>query len=907
MTEDKQARDENFAKHYPLWIALSHFLSADLVRELAQATVVAGSGGTLGLADLFEERRPEGSPELTSWVVRPKADQDGLARYLQDVVRALIWQSDTHFSFEEGRIPEANHATCRALELALTLAPADFDSIDYWMDRAQQAPPALRALGDAIYRVSRRDDEPAAATVAAIDRIVEAIDSHLAALIAKHLGDLALDVDDAALALALYERADAKISSNTDAQWRALLNAVSDMTLQSVATVRGMISDPGETVKALTAVYDDEVFQTRPLLGMNAPLAAMNARYKASDSFQLDSDIRACMLITPQLQAGLDLSTSLERWADNKFNDAHRRFWATLRRLNALGGATLSTQAMSYFGRSMFDELGRLTQRQRDPTSFEVALQLLVGSGRTEAIGPEASRRELVDAYVTQGAVRQALAIAVRHPGVRRERLAVVITLFEAWLSVLSSDEEAVATLLIKSIADLAQEPATAVFGRDLAVISFEALKTLAKQRPEFISLGSAMIADAVVTGCASEQFRVGSAAFETAVACAEGLAQDDLRRVVETALQILEQVEPSDGRWPIVQPAISLVSGNDAQALWPNDKTLASRSAQCVLRHGIGSASENTRLLALIDDIRPYLDPAMVGDERIRQVVGAVREGAQKINNSGVAGNIAVLFSAGALVGQAGIEDAIKGLLAILSTADSKRPSIAIADAYHPLDALRYHLDEIVRELKLTPSVERSLLDPVVEALESFWAAAEGNPLLFAPFAIPIPTAPNQIVIQNWTFVTLGFGRRVGALARLESAIDHASNNPLLTKPIALAKAIRLTAGDPVMLDFEAIRQESREPFYAALGERIAYLASMPENDDLAQALSVFVERCLVLGPNGLDAGVFSMALRTERLLLPAETVIRGYRNRLNRDRSLVRGLYPLIRTLMRIVDPAQ
>jgi len=905
MTEDKQARDENFVKHYPIWIALSHYLSANLVRELAQATVVAGSGRTLGLADLFEERLPEGPPELTSWVVRPKADQGGLAGYLQDTVRALIWQSDTHFSFDERQIPQADHATCRALELALTLASADFATIDYWMNRAEHAPPTLRVLGDAVYRAARRAHESTAATVAAIDRIVEAIDSHLSALVVKHLGDLALDVDDAALALAFYERANAIISANKDVQWQALLNALGDMTLQSIATVRGMITDPGDTVKALAAVYDDGVFQVRPLLGMNAPLAAMNARYKASDAFLPDSDIRACMLITPQLQAALDLGISLEHWADNKFTDAHRRFWATLRRLNALGGATLSTRAMAYFGRSMFDELGKLTQRQRQPTSFEVALQLVIGSGRTEAIGPEASSRELVDAYVTQDAVRQALAIAVRHKGVRSERLAVVVTMFEAWLSVLSSDEEAVATLLIKSVAELTQEPATAVLGRDLAAISFDALKRLAKQRPEFVSLGSSAIADAIVTGCLSQQFRVGNAAFGAAVACAKGLARNDIRRVVGTALDILDQVEPSDGHWPIVNPAISLVSGSDAQALWPDDETLASRSARCIVRHGIGSASENTRLLALIDDIRPYMDPTTVGDERIRQVVDAVREGAQKINNSGVTGNIAVLFSAAALVGQAAIEDAIKGLLAILATADSKRPSIAVTDAYYPLDMLRYHLDEIVRELNLTPTAERLLLDPVVEALESFWRAAAGNPLLFAPFAIPIPTAPNQIVIQNWVFVTLGFGRRVGALARLEAAIDHASNNPLLTKSIALAKAIRLTAGDPVVLDFEAIRQEGREPFYAALGERIAYLASMPENDDLAQALNVFVERCLVLGPNGLDAGVFSMALRTAHIVLPAETIIKGYRNRLDRDRSLVRGLYPLIRVLIRTANP--
>lgn len=384
----------------------------------------------------------------------------------------------------------------------------------------------------------------------------------------------------------------------------------------------------------------------------------------------------------------------------------------------------------------------------------------------------------------------------------------------------------------------------------------------------------------------------------EAAVVCAEALATDDLTRLANAVLVILEEVPPSDGAWPLVLPAMNFITGNEIQALWAQNSDLGSRCAQTILRYGLESPLENTRLIALLEDIYPYVHVSGEQDERIQEVVRAVRDGAQNPNHSGVTVNISVLFAAPALVGRDGIDDAVRGLLGLLGTATTQRHSIAIATAYQPLNTLTYRLDTIAETLALSSIDLDTLLHPIVDALVDFWRAARQNALLFAPFAIPLPTAPNPVVVQNWAYVTLGFARRVGAFDRLSVVVDEAADNDQLAGPIALAKAVRMTAGEPITLEPDDIRLERREPFYAALGERLAYIAALPEGEDTQRAVAALVERCLILGPDGLDAGVFVIALHNHVIDLPPAAV-KGYRQRLERDRELMRGLFPLFRSL--------
>lgn len=899
MIDPAVLRTISFRNDAPAWIALSHFLSADLVRELCAATIGATSDGTIQLSDLCIEQMSGGPPHLATWTIRLKADQEGLAIYLQDVLRVLTWQSDAPLHYDDSRIQETYRARCRTITSAFELATVDFASISYWLANADGGSASLAAIGKAIGLVSVMSDEADPAAMNAADEVLASLDPALRVVATKHLGDLALDADRPGLAGALYGTAQRLCEGFVDGAWFQFIQAVADMTLQSLAIVFGMTDSSKTTSAMLGTVQAPEILQTRPLLGLNAALGAMHAAYQSDDAL-FHPDVRACVLDAPQLQRSHGLGAPLDHWANRKFTDAHRRFWAALRRLNALGGATLSTEAMAFYGRSLFDELNEQIGRHRQPTTFDLALRLVISSGRENAIGPETNREDLVDAYVTEEVIGFATDVARRHAGVRRERLNVLVALFTAWLGTLSAEKEHLARLLIDGIAKLAQEPQGDSFikGHSLPKTSLVAIKKIARERPEFVPSASRIIADAILAGFAAKQFRLLEAALEAAVDCASGLATDDLARLADVILAILEDAPPSEDAWPIVSPAITFIACDEVQALWAGNSEFASRCARTILRYGLGAETESTRFLALLDDILPYLDASVVQNDRIQEVVRVVRDGALKSNHSGVTGNIAVLFAAPALVGRDGIDDAVRGLLGLLGTATTQRHNIAIATAYQPVSTLTYQLDTIAEALSLSPSGLNALLDPIVSALEQFWRAARNNALLFAPFAIPFPTAPNPITVQNWAFVTLGFARRAGVFDRLSKVVEEAADNEQLARPITLAQAVRLTAGDPIALNPEAISIERREPFYAALGERLAYISALPASEDTAKAVAALVERCLALGPDGLDAGVFVIAMRQDTIDLPAAP-LKGYRQRLERNRALMRGLFPLFRAL--------
>lgn len=899
MTDSSTLRMISFGSDAPAWAALSHFLSAGLVRELCAAAIDATSDGTIKLGDLCIEQMSGAPPHLATWTIRLKPGQEGLASYLQNVLRVLTWQSDATVHYDDSRIPEAFRERCRTIASALELAAVDFTSIAYWLAKPEGGSVSLNLIGKAIGLVAAIGDQADLATIRTADEALAPLDPALRIVATKHLGDLALDADRPSLAGAFYGTTQRLCEGLSDPSWSEFVEAVADMTLQSLATVSGMTGSLKTTQAMLGAVQVPETLVTRPLLALNAGLAAMHAAHQSREGLFF-SDLRACVLDTPLLQSSHDLGAPLDHWANRKFTDAHRRFWAALRRLNALGGATLSSEAMALYGRSIFDELYEQIGRHRRPESFELALRLVISSGRDGAVGPEASREDLVDAYVTLEVISLATEVAQRHAGVRRERLNVLVKLFIAWLGTLSAEKEHLARLLIDAIAKLAQEPPGDSFiqGHSLPKTSLAAIKDIARKRPEFVQPASRIIADAILAGFATKQFDLTVAGLEAAVYCAVALAPDDLARLAHVTLSILEDGPPSESAWPIVSPAITFISCDEVRALWAENSEFGSRCAQTILRHGLGATTESTRLLALLEDIVPYLDAPVVKDERIQEVVRAVRESALKSNHSGVTGNIGVLFATPALAGRDGINDAVRGLIVLLGTATTQRHNIAIATAYQPLSTLTYQLDTIADTLSLSPSDVDALLDPIVSALEQFWRAARQNALLFAPFAIPLPTAPNVITVQNWAFVTLGFARRAGAFDRLSKVVEEAADNDQLASPIALAKAVRMTAGDPIALDPDAIRLERREPFYAALGERLTYIAALPPSEDTTRVVAALVERCLILGPDGLDAGVFVIALRQDAIDLP-NAAVKGYRQRLERNRALMQGLFPLFRSL--------
>lgn len=893
MKTDVSLRAAHFNEHHLMWSALSHFLSADLIHELSVALVTAAGIGRVSFDDLARAELSEGSPALASWNLVLSEGKRGFQHYLQNAIRALAWQNDGSLSFDPQALPADEVQVLRNLELAFGLGLADLGSFEDAMRGRQDIPAGLEPLVGAL-RSLLVGKAPLAVD---LEDPIKQIPAPLNILVAKHLGDLCADVDEPEAAMRLYTQAGGLCEVASQKEWRPLLDAVEVFILQSRAAMLRLLDGPRAASELLLPAINATDSRSQFLLRTNAAVDAINAQIRGSDGLIWPEDIRTATLVAPQLLISKDLGRELGASNLHKYRDAHRRFWATLRRQVALGSASDARETKAFYGRSLLDELKDLLGSQRRPDTFMMALRLLVESGNTEIVERHAWDRALLEAYLTPEAIADVRARASRAPGAVDERQMVLVALAKGWLKSLPPEALDQARELLTTLADLAEQGPWARGGLNVPQASLKALEDIARERPDLSALASGAVANAVLSRLQEPGFRANWAALDTALAFENAFEAEDLRRCIDASLEALDETEPSSGAWPVVSPALSIISGDRAQELWTQDDGLARRSAAAVLRFGLGSASENSRLLFLLKDLGRYIEPTAEEAQLLDEMVLDVRRGAQEINSSAVTGQITALLAAPAVTRLDGVRDAISGLLAVIKSAGQRHKSLGLGSAYRAVMLLSQEKDQIAAELSLSPEQMHRLLEPLLTALKELWRVGAEDPLVFSAFAIPEPTTPNPVLVHNWAFATIGFGRAMNSGDELSAAIDVAARNPALANDISIARAARLTAGDPESVDLAKIAEEARAPFYAALGNRLALLARAPA-DDRVDILETLLQQCLRHGPDGLDAGVFALAVQAGKRAAGRRSA--EYAGRLRTHRTLNLSLGPLYRALL-------
>jgi len=182
-------------------------------------------------------------------------------------------------------------------------------------------------------------------------------------------------------------------------------------------------------------------------------------------------------------------------------------------------------------------------------------------------------------------------------------------------------------------------------------------------------------------------------------------------------------------------------------------------------------------------------------------------------------------------------------------------------------------------------------------------WRTAFDNPTIFAGFSIPPRSAPNPTNVHNWTFASISFAQSFGLETEINAAIATAAQNPSLANSIAVARAIRITAGDAETFDIDAINNENRDAFYAALGKRLVLLSSLPL-DTRRKVTAALLGRCFQLGPSGLDAGIFAAALDAGLADPLTSHFAEAYRRRVDNNRNLRLCLIPMLQGIERLCE---
>ncbi len=896
MLDHAAERAIHFRRDYLTWVAVRHFLSADLLQELGRALVDVVAGGQATLEDLFDTTLTSGPPTLVTWVAQPRPVAGLLARSLQSLIKSLVWTGDEWVGSDVDGLAQDEVAILKALEAAFVAARLDFGSLDAL--RARKGFPApLGFLLELIALVARTtEDDPGAGVDEVCAALEGRISTPLDAIVVKHLGDLCADADRWHLAGELYTRSAGLLPTGSDGPWSLLADFIRDVSIQSEAAARWNLEGPdaaGQVYDALLAASDRGSHQPTYL---NAAIDAMNARLR-SKSEAPTSDIRPVVALAPQLLESHDLASALSSWKEGEHRSAHGRFWATLRRQTALGSASESRRTKALYGSAIIDSLRSELGQHREPATFRMGVRLMVEGGREDVVNHVAWIERLVVENVDSDLLSQTLAHAHRTPGVAHERMRVVLSLFERWLEVLPRDATALAEAMLTVVAEAAGEAGDVNTSR-LAGVALKALSEVAQARPEFLPLASGAITASIVRQLEHGGVMVAGDALQFAYAHVQAFDEVGLSVLADATLRCLEGFEPAQSPWPVVRPAIALLGSKRVLALCDRDAALKTRLPSVLVHFALGSESEYASLMYLLRDLDPSWLEERVDASRLHHVVGELRKRAGEINSSRSPEDVMALLVAPAFSEADGVRDALHALRRMVASGATDRPAISFGRAYKPVMLVSDERARLILEAQVPGDEVRGAADVIATELLGVWTKASQDPLVFAGFAIPPPSAPNSTLVHNWTFASLGLARFLGREEEMGKALDGAARHPQLRDAIAIARAVRGAAGDPQPFDVESIRREAKQPFYAAVGQRLMLSVDLPQpvRGEVTHAL---VEGCLRLGPHGLDAGAFLAAIvhGFDRALSADD--VRTYGQRLENSAELRIGLSPLLESI--------
>lgn len=905
MSENSEARTQHFETHCLAWAALSHFLSADLLREFSQALVRVVGGRQVRFDQLFEEELLAEIHGLESWAVRPREVDSPVTRYLQSRVRYLVWENDSEVFYDRNQPHPAEFISPANVEDAIRVGRSDLFTLEQIAGRLKVPPgTSIEAFVVAMGKASRLRETHSNQAISEIVELCDAIDMPLAAVMTKHLGDLCVDADEWEMAAQFYQASSGRLNKEAAKEWSKFIELLNGIVTQSIASAFRATKGPAFAASYLAPKIKDSALSKSTLFVLNASFDSFVAESLSSEPFHFPSDRRASLLTEPLLLQARNSSSALvasvEAADQRGFETARERFWALLRRQIALGSASNTRDTQAHYANNVFISLERAFDREVHRGLFIMALRLLVQSGQKDAAQRISWSERLVRVYVDDNIVTQLLSQANALEASREERLGVAVELLRGWCLKLAAEQVELAKRMLSFIAILAASHESSISNRcDLGGRSVVALREIAEQRPEFRAVAAADIVPAILAKLGDKGVWTGVAeACKAAAQYLDVLGPSDARRIVVAVLDLLDRADPENAAWVIVQPAIDLLVEPAAQSLAKQDKELDARIVSSILRFGLNQETEYTRLLYYLYrfDLRSVYEEPTRG--RLTDVVKAVRAQALRITASNAIDSVCALLLASSAAGPDGVKDALKALEETLKTAfgESRRVALAFPYAYQAFNILAQRQGQIAADISIDLKELRLSLHSLLDQIVAVWSQAVKNPGIFAQFSLPPRTTPDPVIVHNWAFASMALAQSLGEKNRVLEALDYASKQqPQLSESIALARAVRLGPGEWEGLTPAAIGADNAQNFYSALGQR---LVSLQYIDSAARdaVIDALLAQSLRLGPNGLDAAVLMIAGSQKLDGLRKTPEFQNYVKRVENNHNLRLALMPFL-----------
>ncbi len=887
----------SFTSNWLPWLALYHLLPVANLREVACGMVGAMSHGELTIHDLVEESLTGTDAVSERWSIEPKQISTPLGSYLLARIRALIWNNDASAHFD----PQGDWS-------GLPVHPSVVEAVVMFGYRPDSEPlkqlsgehsldeyPELSVLTRCFEAlVDRSNAERTTQIVDAIDSSAAQLQMPFRAVALKFFGDCAALQDQWGEASELYTRVLTLLATAEKEAWSDLRLRLTTVTVQSLAAASRTL----EGNDAAAHVFDTAI---RSLPEFDSALFRANA---SRDNFALRVNPSSWLFDGTTVSARAPFlieSHNIERpmieALESDFSQAHKKFQARLRRQIALGSISEVRVTKGAFARSIFSYLTEMHKTKRDRSAFSVATHFLIDCEKPKLASNIHWSRELVETYVDNEMIELVRLRSTAYDGVRKERQILAVVLLSSWAMKLPSESSEVGGSILRLLAQFAKDNlATSNSSNDVCGDSLKALKKIGDRQPEWRSLASKPVAQAVLERLKEPGWWTGRQdAAETAIAYEESFEEIDLESITYAAVDVLEQVDPSF--WPVVRPLqVLLVSPRTGLAI-RNNRQLERRVVELLLRNGIEQESEHASLMYYL---RAF-DASLLEDSelrvRLQEIVKSIETKARMVNSSASLGNIQALLSVPTISGLSGVRTALGSLDEILKSAD--RNTISLPMAYSSLMQIANEHNEIAAGVGIPDSEFLEMLMPVIGPLQNLWARAAESPQLFVPFSIPRNEVPNLVLVHNWTFASLYFARLLGEEAAIADAIDAAAKaQPTIAKAVARAKAIQALASDDVDFDETSVSTDPREVFYLKLGVRISQLDIA--TDERERRCQLLMRMCLQHGPNDLDMAIFVKAAQCGLSLEQAHsTNLTTYVKRLRASQDRYLNFLPLLKQL--------
>jgi hypothetical protein len=885
------ARAESFRRDYLLWLVVRHFLPAGLMRELAMALVSAASAESLTLQALFEETVPTGNPDLSTWVVMPKRDLPSFSDYLHRVVLAIVWQGDQipHGMDSEFTPQERKVATDIALALQISTAGL----ADTGLDQAKEKmPEPLRQLAEVM--IAHGDPTHNQADVADLGD-----DMPLKAMLTKHLGDLHADADQWDKAQIHYRFAETMLEYDEQAHWSELTRSLRAIITQSLGAASRILEGPEASSRILLPLVFQNGLDETPAVRLNAAIDVINDEIRAGN-YGGAVDFRANLLWPPQLSRSHRLESALDYSLGGHFHDAHRWYWAVLRRQAALGSSTDVRATRLNFSRSILKELRSTVDRRLATKDFRLAVQMLLQSGQPTKDIADLWDEALVSAYVDVDEVEEVTEIAFRFAGCIKERAKVLVDIFEAWLKLLLPERETVARALLSHVARMASPGEIAAFiDHDVSMRALKALNAVGQARPEFRQLAGEHIGKAVSRTIETfGQLHVNEA-LDLALTYIDDLESDELAALLHSLFRLIEErLTEREAPWPIVHALIRLLTSRAVKRRGQFNKSFEQQRIGALVRFGLNSEAEHAELLRILGDADPANLPEALDRARLEEVVSDLMVKACDPRSSGAVADISALLAAPAIAGAAGVRAALDGLTQMLQAAAQGRVPIAFGSACFPLLQLAQTREKIETAFGDAPAFNE-VMQQLFRLTVQLWARATTEPTIFASFSIPPREVPDRVTVHNWTFASLDFARMLGEEDAMADALAPALAHDALRDAMSIARAARLLAHPQDAVDLTWLHSETRDAFYAALGQRLSAMQDLTQ-EARKSFIGELLARTMEVGPRGEDAAVLLAAAQAGCLLDPGDRPVAIYRERISKDLRLQFSLGPFLLRLI-------